>query len=148
MPKYEPFYDIVLETDIVGGTIAIKGSYDYRSGTDGTMKLQNADVTIENVDIVKGWDQSPVMALSLGEISGITMDYLTQTLEVDSVAFKEGSLFAKRLKDGQIDLHYSRKPHRPDLSPTLIQMTFRPNLPHQHPTTTLRRSVWKTFRSK
>lgn len=53
MPKYEPFYDIILETNIVGGTIAASGSYDYLSGEQGVMQLKNAAVTIENVEVVK-----------------------------------------------------------------------------------------------
>ena len=104
MPKYEPFYDLVLHTDIIDGTIGVTGSYDYRSGQDSIMQLINAGVSIENAEVVKGSDQSPIMSLESGKISGVNMDYLTQALSVETVEFKGGTLFAKRLEDGEIDL--------------------------------------------
>jgi len=104
MPKYEPFYDLILQTDIIDGTIGVTGSYEYRSGQNSIMQLINAGVTIENVEVVKGSDQSPVMSLESGVISGVNMDYLTQALSVESVDFKSGTLFAKRLEDGEIDV--------------------------------------------
>lgn len=104
MPKYEPYNDIVLETDIVGGIIGVTGSYEYNSGASGIMQLKNAGVRIEKVEIVKASDKSAVMSLTSGDISGINADYLAQTIEVDSVSLKEGSFFAKRLADGQIDV--------------------------------------------
>lgn len=104
MPKYEPFYDRVLHTDIVDGTIGVNGSYNYSSGQNGVMKLEDASVTIENVEVVKAADQTPVLSLAHGLISGVAMDYQTRALQIQSAAFKDGSLHAKRLRDGQIDL--------------------------------------------
>lgn len=104
MPKYEPFYDIILRTDVTGGTIGVSGSYDYSSGGEGTMKLIDANVAIRDVEVVNGETQQPVIGLKSGDISGINMDYLTRNIEIQSVNFKEGSMFAKRLANGEIDL--------------------------------------------
>ena len=118
MPKYEPFYDIVLQTDIIDGTIGVTGSYEYRSGQNSIMQLINAGVTIENVEVAKGSDQSPVMSLQSGLISGVNMDYMTQALSVESVEFIGGTLFAKRLEDGEIDLLALLKESPASTSPT------------------------------
>ena len=104
MPKYEPFYDIVLQTDIVGGKIGVQGSYEYSSGNEGVIQLQDASISFEDVEVVKGSDQSPVLSLTKGSISGVNFDLLDKQLEVLSIDFNDGVLHAQRLADGQIDL--------------------------------------------
>jgi hypothetical protein len=104
LPKYQPFYDIFVKTDFVDGLMNVSGKYDYSSAVDGTMRLEEASVVMENVDIVKASDQTPVMSLQAGSISGISMDYHGQSLEIQMVDLKAGSLQAKRLSNGQIDL--------------------------------------------
>lgn len=104
MPKYEPFYDIILATDVISGTFGVSGSYDYTSGEAGVMLLRDAAINIENVEVVKSDDQSPIISLALGSITGARVDALARSLEVDAVTLSNGSLYAKRLPDGQIDL--------------------------------------------
>ncbi|MEZ5277421.1 MAG: DUF748 domain-containing protein [Opitutaceae bacterium] len=104
MPKYEPFYDIVLETNIVRGTVAVTGNYEYSSGAEGVMRLEDAAITMENLEVVRGSDQSPVLSVAKGSIAGANVDALTRRLEVDAIVFQDGTLNAKRLQDGQIDL--------------------------------------------
>jgi hypothetical protein len=104
MPKYEPFYDIILKTDIVDGTIGVNGKYEYSSGDEGVMKLVETAIAVENVEVINGETKNPVLAMELGQVSGVNVDYLTQTIEIESIKFKNGSIHAKRQADGQIDL--------------------------------------------
>ena len=104
MPKYEPFYDIILATDVVDGVIAVSGAYEYNSGEDGVMRLEDGAVTVESISVIRGDDQSPVLSLASGSIAGATVDVLARTLEVESVSLRDGALHLKRLADGRIDL--------------------------------------------
>ena len=124
MPKYEPFYDIILKTDVVDGSIGVSGSYDYSSGGAGTMKLIDANIAIRDVEVVNGENQGPVMELESGDISGVNMDYLTRNLEIQNITFKNGSMHAKRLADGEIDViqlldlsEFSESPSGPEPEP-------------------------------
>ena len=104
MPKYEPFYDLILKTDVTGGTIAVSGSYDYSSGGDGTLQLIDAKIEIRDVAVVNGETHEPVMVLEAGDLKGVSMDYLTRNLQIEAISFKNGSVHAKRLANGDIDL--------------------------------------------
>lgn len=104
MPKYEPFYDVILATDVVSGSVGLSGSYEYSSGEDGVMLLHDTVISIEDVRVVNGADQAPILTLARGSVSGARVDALARTIEVDAVTLKDGSLFVKRLPDGQIDL--------------------------------------------
>jgi hypothetical protein len=110
LPKYEPFFDIVLLTDIVDGIMRMTGRYDYVSGENGVIRLEDASVAIKNLQVVKGSDQSPVLSLADASISGVTMDHLARTLEVQSLQFSDGALHAQRFQGGQIDLHELLQP--------------------------------------
>lgn len=104
LPKYEPFYDIFLRTDVIDGTVGVEGSYSYFSGTNAVRVLQEGALNLQDIDIVKTEDQSPVLSLESGIISGIHLDQVSQSIEVDSVNLTNGSLKASLLPDGNLDL--------------------------------------------
>jgi hypothetical protein len=104
MPKYEPFYDIFLKTDVTSGTVAVSASYEFLSGDEGTIQLREGSVQIENFAVVDGNDNSPVVSAASALIRGVTVDYLTRTIKVESIELKDGSVHPKRLEDGQLNL--------------------------------------------
>ncbi|RKX33569.1 MAG: hypothetical protein DRP71_09960 [Verrucomicrobia bacterium] len=104
MPKYEPFYDIVLNTDVTSGTIAVSASYEFLSGDGGVIQLYDASVRIEDLEMVDGNDQGIVTSVASVSITGAAVDYLTRSLEVESIELKDGLIHIKRLEDGQIRL--------------------------------------------
>ncbi|MEX0321136.1 MAG: DUF748 domain-containing protein [Puniceicoccaceae bacterium] len=104
LPKYEPFYDIFLSTDVIDGTVGVTGSYTYFSGANAVRTLENAALNLNNINIVKAENQSPILSLESGTVSGIHLDQLSQSIEVDSVKLSNGSLHAQLLSNGSIDL--------------------------------------------
>jgi hypothetical protein len=104
MPKYDPYYDLAVKTNIVGGTVDVAGDYTYVSGTDGFIRLENGRVSVANVSVVKESDQSQVLTLANGTISGLAADYPALTMAIDSVSLSGGDLKAILLADGNIDL--------------------------------------------
>jgi hypothetical protein len=104
LPKYEPFYDIYLQTDVLEGTVGVNGSYTYSSGANSTRTLENGTLNLNDIKIAKAEDRSPVLSLGSGTVSGIQFDQLSQSIEVQSVHLSKGSLHAKLLPDGSIDL--------------------------------------------
>ncbi len=104
LPKYEPFYDMFLRTDVLDGTLGIKGSYTYFSGANSVQRLENCAFTLTNLNIVKAKDQTPVLSLESGTISGIDLDHLAQSIKVHSVHLSSGALHAKLTPEGKVDL--------------------------------------------
>ena len=104
MPKYEPFYDIFLGTDVTSGTVAVSASYEFLSGDGGVIQLQDASVIMEDMEVVDGSSGTPVASMASVSVTGASMDYLTMKLEVESVELEDGLLHAQRLEDGQISL--------------------------------------------
>jgi len=104
LPKYEPFYDILLSTDVTSGTIAMSASYAFHSGDGGIIQLQDAAIQIENLEVVDGRDKSLVAAVASASVTGATVDFLTRSIEVESIELKDGSVHTRRQKDGRIRL--------------------------------------------
>jgi len=104
MPKYEPFYDIILSTDVTSGIVAVSASYEYLSGDGGVARLHDASVQVSDLEVVDGEDQSIVTSVASVSITGASVDYLTRAVEVESIEFKDGLIHTKRLEDGQIRL--------------------------------------------
>ncbi|MEX0332749.1 MAG: DUF748 domain-containing protein [Puniceicoccaceae bacterium] len=104
MPKYEPYYDIVLNTDIISGKLHIQADYEYSSGASGTARVADASASFENLEIVDSGNRSPVITIAQGSIEGLQMDQASRSAEVKTVRLSSGEFLFNRLEDGSLDL--------------------------------------------
>ncbi|MEX0324591.1 MAG: DUF748 domain-containing protein [Puniceicoccaceae bacterium] len=110
MPKYEPYYDIVLNTDITSGILHIQADYAYSSGATETARVSNASASFENLEVVDSKNRSPVITVSNGAIEGLEMDQASRSAEVAKIQLSTGKVFLNRLEDGTLDLLQHIKP--------------------------------------
>ena len=104
MPKYEPYYDIVLNTDIAGGILRVSADYEYTSGEDGLARLENGMASFEGLEVVDSDNREPVIKVAEGGIEGLSMDQMARSAKVGAVRLSSGQVFIKRLEDGRLDV--------------------------------------------
>ena len=105
LKKYAPYYAGRVRADVLGGTLDVAAHYaiDLTEGAK-VMTLDNAVITLANLQIAERGATTPVIELPSLIIEGLSADALKPSASIKRIALDRAHLRVRRDADGAINL--------------------------------------------
>lgn len=105
LPKYAPYYADLIQADLVGGTLSVRGRYEATLADAGrVLKFSDGAVQLRGIKLLERASREPAIELPSLDVRGMQADAVAQKASVDLVNLTGGSVHARREKDGSINL--------------------------------------------
>ncbi len=119
LKKYAPYYSDRVKFDLKDGWLGVALDYEFEDN-DGkpSLRVANARVLLESLQIAKRGASSPVIAFNQVELTGLTATWPKISAEVARVAVTGGSVAVQRTAEA-IDLIDLLTPVMPEVPPAV-----------------------------
>ncbi|MDR3684856.1 MAG: DUF748 domain-containing protein, partial [Geothrix sp.] len=114
LPKYRPYEQEQVSTEIRSGTAAVRSQYrvEWGKGRHGA-ELSDLELTLKDVALAERGAAEPALELPLLEVRGGRMDLLAPSLELGSIHAEQGVVRIQRGKENGLNLARLFRPTRP-----------------------------------
>jgi uncharacterized protein involved in outer membrane biogenesis len=114
LPKYRPYEQAQVSTEIRGGTATLRSQYRLEWGRDRHVaELSGLDLTLRDVKLAERGAPEPAVELPLVEVRDGHLDLLTPSLELGSIHAEQGVVRVQRGRENGLNLARLFTPAKP-----------------------------------
>jgi uncharacterized protein involved in outer membrane biogenesis len=113
LPKYAPYYADRLRADLVGGTLSVRGHYDFSLAEQRVMTLRDGALQLRGFKLVERANPTVALELPVLDVTGVNANALASQATIAAIRLSGGKVRARREKDGSINLLAMLQPPAP-----------------------------------
>ncbi len=105
LAKYRPYYRDRVSFEVRDGTASVHGSYAFEwSANAHVCRVADASLAVRDLALGEAGRDKPVIAIPAIDVRGVAADLLAPSVEIGSLALRDGSVEVTRLPDGGVNL--------------------------------------------
>ncbi|NWJ40594.1 MAG: DUF748 domain-containing protein [Geothrix sp.] len=114
LPKYRPYEQEQVATEIRSGTAAVRSQYRLEWGKDHhVVELSDLGLTLRDVKLAERGVAEPAVELPLLEVQNGRLDLLASSMEVGAIRAEQGVVRIQKAKEGGLNLARLFAPTKP-----------------------------------
>lgn len=118
LPKYRPYEQAQVATEIRSGTASLKAQYRFAWGRDSrVLEVTELGLTLRDVKLAERGAAEPAVELPRLEVRGGRMDLLSPSLELGVLSAERGVVRIQNSREGGLNLARLFAPARPKTKP-------------------------------